>query len=420
VVVGSIVAILGALLAVGYFLTGDRLPRHASISGVDVGGLKPDEAVAKLTAELGPRAQQPIQLTAGQANSLVNPADAGLQVDYEQSVAVAGGAASLDPRRIIAALTGGRAMDAVVVVDQAKLSAAVAKLAGGIDRKPADASLAYDGATIKTTDGRTGVSVRREATATALAGAFLHSTGPIAVPLDVEEPAITTAEVQTLVKEFAKPAVSGPVHVTVGSAGSFDVTPTMIGNSITFKPQGGTLAHVLDPQALLKNAASAVKKVELTKPRDATVRLVDGKPKIISAVNGTAVAAADLAKAVEPVLTKAGGDRRGSLKLSGAKAKFSTDDARKLGIKEVTGQFTTYFPYLPYRNINIGRAAQLINGTLLKPGEIFSLNGIVGERTRANGFTEGYVIKGGRFKKDLGGGVSQSATTTSTPCSSPG
>ena len=49
---------------------------------------------------------------------------------------------------------------------------------------------------------------------------------------------------------------------------------------------------------------------------------------------------------------------------------------------------------------------------MLKPGETFSLNGVVGERTRANGFTEGFIIKGGKFKKELGGGVSQSATTT--------
>ena len=101
-----------------------------------------------------------------------------------------------------------------------------------------------------------------------------------------------------------------------------------------------------------------------------------------------------------------------SVQLTGAKASFSTAEAKKLGIKQVTGQFTTYFPYLPYRNVNIGRAAALINGTLLKPGEIFSLNQVVGERTKANGFTEGYIIKAGRFRKELGGGVSQSATTT--------
>ena len=49
---------------------------------------------------------------------------------------------------------------------------------------------------------------------------------------------------------------------------------------------------------------------------------------------------------------------------------------------------------------------------MLKPGETFSLNGVVGERTAANGFVEGFVIQGGKFKRELGGGVSQSATTT--------
>ena len=124
------------------------------------------------------------------------------------------------------------------------------------------------------------------------------------------------------------------------------------------------------------------------------------------------MAAEELKKAVEPALTESGAGRTVSVELSGAKAKFSTADAKKLGVKQVTGEFTTYFPYLPYRNINIGRAAELINGTLLKPGDTFSLNGIVGERTAANGFTEGFIIKGGKFKKELGGGVSQSATTT--------
>ena len=49
---------------------------------------------------------------------------------------------------------------------------------------------------------------------------------------------------------------------------------------------------------------------------------------------------------------------------------------------------------------------------MLKPGETFSLNDTVGERTRENGFTEGFIISNGIFKEDLGGGVSQMATTT--------
>ena len=62
---------------------------------------------------------------------------------------------------------------------------------------------------------------------------------------------------------------------------------------------------------------------------------------------------------------------------------------------------------------NIGQAAKYINGTLLMPGETFSLNDTIGERTPENGYTKGFVVgPGGVFKEDLGGGVSASATTT--------
>jgi vancomycin resistance protein YoaR len=75
-------------------------------------------------------------------------------------------------------------------------------------------------------------------------------------------------------------------------------------------------------------------------------------------------------------------------------------------------RFTTDFPHSPYRNTNLGRAAELIDGTILEPGETFSLNDTVGERTAANGFTKGIIISNGVFKEDFGGGVSQVATTT--------
>ena len=48
---------------------------------------------------------------------------------------------------------------------------------------------------------------------------------------------------------------------------------------------------------------------------------------------------------------------------------------------------------------------------MLKPGETFSLNDTVGKRTRANGFTKGFIIDDGVYQEDLGGGVSQMATT---------
>ncbi|HEX6758930.1 MAG TPA: VanW family protein [Propionibacteriaceae bacterium] len=411
-VLAGVLVLAGILNVAGYLLTGDKVPKKAQISGVAVGGLSRTEAIQKLSVELGARAAEPLNLTVGERQAQLKPVDAGLTVDYAKSVDAAGGGKSLNPLRILTTLTGGSAIDAVVVVDQAKLQAAVGQLGKTFNHEPVDAAVAYHGTKIKQKHARDGTALRQDPAAVTITSSFLKVTGPIALPADITSPAITDDEADKVVDTFAKPAISASIKVNISGAGSFEVSPKMLAGSISFRPQDGNLATVLNEKKLRRNADPAIDKVELVEPKNATVRLVNGKPKVIAAVNGTTVTADNLKKAVEPVLIKPAAERKVSVQLTGAKAKFSTADAEKLRIKQVTGQFTTYFPYLPYRNINIGRAAARINGTVLKPGEIFSLNQIVGERTKANGFTEGYIIKDGRFRKELGGGVSQSATTT--------
>ena len=63
------------------------------------------------------------------------------------------------------------------------------------------------------------------------------------------------------------------------------------------------------------------------------------------------------------------------------------------------------------RSINIRRAAELIDGTVLMPGEVFSFNTRVGERSRDNGFTHAPVIIGRQMVDDIGGGICQVAST---------
>jgi vancomycin resistance protein YoaR len=411
-VLGGVLIFAGILYIAGYLITGDKVPKKAQISGVAVGGLSRSEAIQKLSVELGARAAEPLNLTVGERQAQLKSADAGLAVDYAKSVDAAGGGKSLNPQRIFKTLIGGSAIDAVVVVDQAKLQAGVGQLAKTFNHAPVDAAVTYRGTKIKQKHAREGAALHQDSVAATITSSFLKVTGPIALPADITQPAITDDVADKVVATFAKPAISAPIKVNISGAGSFQLSPRMLAGSISFPAQDGDIQPALDEKKLRRNADPAIKKVELVEPKNATVRLVNGKPKVIPAVNGTSVAADNLKKAVEPVLIKPATERRVSVQLTGAKAAFSTADARQLGIKQVTGQFTTYFPYLPYRNINIGRAAALINGTVLKPGETFSLNQIVGERTKANGFTEGFIIKGGRFRKELGGGVSQSATTT--------
>ncbi len=63
------------------------------------------------------------------------------------------------------------------------------------------------------------------------------------------------------------------------------------------------------------------------------------------------------------------------------------------------------------RNKNIQLAFDKINGYMLKPGETFSFNTVVGERTQKNGFYEAIEYAYGSERMGYGGGVCQVSTT---------
>ena len=89
--------IAGILYLAGYVASGDKVPKKAQISGVAVGGLSRSDAIEKLSVELGTRAAEPLNLTVGEEEAQLKPVDAGLAVDYAQSVDAAGGGKSLEP-----------------------------------------------------------------------------------------------------------------------------------------------------------------------------------------------------------------------------------------------------------------------------------------------------------------------------------
>ncbi len=60
---------------------------------------------------------------------------------------------------------------------------------------------------------------------------------------------------------------------------------------------------------------------------------------------------------------------------------------------------------------NIRLAAKSINAYILKPGEVFSFNQIVGKRTEERGYLPAATIINGEKKEDYGGGVCQLAST---------
>lgn len=80
-------------------------------------------------------------------------------------------------------------------------------------------------------------------------------------------------------------------------------------------------------------------------------------------------------------------------------------------IVEQVSSFTTPHQCCQTRVENIQRMADMVDGVYLLPGETFSLNDFVGPRTVENGFAAAGAIRRGHLVQEIGGGVSQFATT---------
>ncbi len=76
------------------------------------------------------------------------------------------------------------------------------------------------------------------------------------------------------------------------------------------------------------------------------------------------------------------------------------------------GEYTTIYDISnKNRSINLGLASDKINGTIVLPGETFSYNKTVGERTIAQGYKEAAIYAGGKVVDGIGGGICQLSST---------
>lgn len=89
--------------------------------------------------------------------------------------------------------------------------------------------------------------------------------------------------------------------------------------------------------------------------------------------------------------------------------------AAALESEKITGlqaSYTTYFnPSQTERTENVRLAADALDGAVIAPGEIFSFNQRVGERTAGKGYQDAYIIVNGQFVEGLGGGICQVSST---------
>lgn len=414
VLLGTVLA-LGALYLVGYALTGTRMPANTTIGGVEVGGMAPADAREAVDDELGPRVDEPIRLVHREGEESkdfeVQAEDAGLAFNLDRSIADAGGARSWDPRRMVALFLGTREHAPAIDVDSARLESTVASISEGIDVEVVEPQITFPDGEPEAREPEEGLVVRADDAARTIRDAYLVQTEPVEVPTEVVEPTVGQEGLEEAMTSIAEPAISAPVTIEVGDEDEIELPVTAYTPALVVRVRDGAMTPEIDPETLAGPLTDSTTGIG-ERAVDATVDVVDGEPEVIPSQEGVGLQPEEMAEKLVPVLTATGDERVVQIEADVVQPEFTTEDAEALNIVERVSEFETFYPHAEYRNINQGRAAELIDGTLLKPGETFSFNDTVGERTEARGFTTGSVINGGQFRDELGGGVSQVVTTT--------
>jgi vancomycin resistance protein YoaR len=395
----------------GLLFIGGKVPSGTEVANVDIGGLSADEAEQRLEAELSDRAREPIQLTWKNQTFEIDPLQAGISLDVEATVANAGGGSAWNPVHMVDVLFGRDDADPVITVDSEALHAELAGVVEQLDREPTEPMVTFNRrGGREVTQPESGRALDQDAAVLGILDAYLRTEEPVALTVDDVEPNVDAAALSDALDELADPAMAGPVRLQLPSR-TVHLTVREFAPALSLEVTDGELAPKFDIERLTKGIEGLTERIG-SEAQDAKVVLRGNGPVVVPAKPGVTLDPEEVADAVAPVLGETGDERTVEVGTSVGKADFTTKEARDLGIRRVVSRFTTYYPHADYRNVNLGRAAELISGTVLKPGDTFSLNDTVGERTEENGFTVGYIISDGIYAEDLGGGVSQVATTT--------
>ncbi len=423
--VGAAAVGAGGLLVLG---SQEALP-GTTVAGQEVGGQDARALRATVERLAAARTQGALPVT---AEDVLGEVDRGVtQVDVDATVDAALDAGRDGPvDRVLGPLLGaaggetGRPVGLVVQVDEAALQAQVDALAKTVDRAPDPGGIEVRGTSVSARAPRPG---RLLGDALTLVRQALQDgrEEPLDLPVTVQVPPTTPADVDAVVAQ-ARRALAGPYSLTKDGE-ALTVTPGDIGPLLSSPLVGDALVLKVDLPALhdvVERRAEA-----LERPAREAGFVVAGAPPVLDgkgdlswspqpAQVAVTPGATGLAVDVDPATARlseliTAGERTlaRELPLRVVEPELTTERAQAAGVRTLIGTFTTYFQAGQPRATNIRRIAEIVDGSYLAPGEVLSLNATAGRRTKERGFVADGAIVDGELTDEVGGGVSQFATT---------
>jgi len=230
------------------------------------------------------------------------------------------------------------------------------------------------------------------------------------IETEVIQPALTNADVDAALA-LAQGLLSAPIVMTHNGTSltvdSGELKKAFVSTTVTSGPARIELGF--DPQ-VINEFLDPIRSDFETQPVNAVFRIEGDAVSTIPGSNGTEIDASETALRLYVAGTSP--ERSGMLPLvEGAAPAVTTEYLESLNVHHLVSQFTTYHDCCADRVQNIHQIADDVDMTLVLPGETFSLNGHVGERTEAKGYVPAGTIVAGEIEDTVGGGVSQFTTT---------
>jgi vancomycin resistance protein YoaR len=399
-----------------------EVPRNVTVAGRAVGGLT--EAELRKTVEDVARQYEtvPVQVRAGESTFRIAAGELGLALDVDATTEAA---FTIDDDRALPAkpfvwlgsLLTERESKLTFTVDDTTLESGLAGLEK--DNEPTEPSLVPGSDGLAVVSGTPGRTVDSEGVRRQLLDRASSGDQPIVVTTSLSDEAPTVPdEAAQAVADAANDATAFGLEVTVDGESAVLPAPTVrswLGSEVV----DGAMTLTIDEEPAIEAIRGALP--EPTQARDASITVEGGAVKLTKSVTGKACCAPDTAQRIVDAISAGQGSV--AIEYEVEEPSFSTEDAEALKIKEPVGSttewngqpqvksFTTYHPCCAARVTNIHTMADAVRGTLVKPGETFSINEVVGERTTAKGYVSAGAIANGEHVDEVGGGVSQFATT---------
>jgi len=405
-----IIFILGPFLLYNINFMG-RIYPNIYVAGVDVGGKRPEDAALLLSQKISPPTE--INLVSQTQSFNLKTEDLSLNYNFTESVNrvynfTRTGNFFFDALTRLKLIFRHEKFGLVTDIDNTQLTDFVSTVAGKVIVSPIYPSIDDIDNVIQVNKGAAGVQIDNNLLEATVRRALAYADGSdINVPTQIIDPTLNLQQIDEAKKRGEK-YLGKSISLKFESQ-SFNYNESNILQLLN--PVGGYNDKTLN-EVILKIGNSINREPQNSKFEFNGTKVTEFQPALDGISLDTGKFKGLLTSTLDGLAESTQKNISFDIPVIKTAPEISINQVNNLGIKELIGRGTsTYFHSIPGRVFNINLAASRINGIVVKPGDTFSFNQILGDVSKFTGYKEAYIISGGKTILGDGGGVCQVSTT---------